>query len=155
MKLPGFFKSTFFKLSVTLSGFIMICLMVNANETLFDKAKRISFPGKTHIKMNYTLKNLDLEKRTLNIDSALIKDLNTHQLKVISAVYEDKKNNLMVAMTQSADERVLFTVIKNSKVIQVQKVNEITNRDISLQYGKITLNTEKPLVATNAASDLF
>ena len=129
--------------------------MVHANETLSDKAKRISFPGQTHVNINRTLRNLSLEKLDSNINSALMEDLNSHQLKIISSVYIDKKNNLMVTMTQSADERVLFTVIKNSKVVQVQKVNEITNRDISLQYGKITLNTEKPLVASDAASDIF
>lgn len=143
-------KTPFFKLTFVIATLIAGCFWVHANETLAQKASRISFPGQTLININYTIRNLNLEK----FEDAP-HDLDSHQLKLISPFFKDKKTNLVVAITQSADDQLLFTVIKNAKVIQVQKINEISNLKISLQYGRITMNNQKPLVASTAASDIF
>lgn len=150
MRLPSFFKKTSFRIAATISALALIIAFAFPKDTLADKAKKVSFPGMTHVNINYTMKNLNLEKL-----STAETDLATHQLTQLSSYFVDKKTNLIFTIVQSADQRVLFTVIKNNKVIQLQKINEITEKGIALQYGKITLNTEKPLVASNNATDIF
>ena len=154
MRAVGFIKTTSFKLSFLAMSFVMVCYFVHSNESINTKAKRISFPGVTHVKFNRSMKDLNLEKIETTPDKALIQNLNEHQITMTSPLFIDKQNNLMVVIGEkSADQQLVFAVIKNNQVTQIQKINEITNKQISLQYGKITLNTQIATASTTAASD--
>lgn len=150
MKLHFLFQSKKIRIGALVSALGLICALAIPNDTLVDKARGLTFDGITHVNINHTMKNLNLEKL-----STASTDIAHHNLTQISPYFIDKNTSIIVTITQSADQRVLFTVIKNNKVIQVQKINDITEKGISLQYGKITLNTEKPLVASNNATDIF
>lgn len=150
----GFIKTTSFKLSFLAISFAMVCHFVHSNESLSSKAKRISFPGMTHVSFNRATKDLTLEKVDTVPDSALIQNLNERQITMMSSLFLDKKNNLMVVIGEKLeDQQLVFAVIKNNQVTQIQKINEITNKQISLQYGKIILNSQIATASTTATSD--
>lgn len=100
------------------------------------------------------MKDLTLEKVETKPDLALIQNLNTNQITMTSPLFIDKKNNLMVFIGEkTSDQQLVFAVIKNNQVTQLQKINEITNRNIMLQYGKISLNNQIATAVATAASD--
>ena len=154
MRAIGIIKTTSFKLSFLAVSFVMVCFFLHSNESINAKAKRISFPGVTHVKFNRAMKDLTLEKLEGAPDANLIQNLNEHQITMTSPVFIDKENNLMVVIGQKTnDQQLVFAVIKNNQVTQLQKINEITNKNIFLQYGKIILNTQVATASTTAASD--
>lgn len=156
MRAIGFIKTTSFKLSFLAMSFVMVCHFVHSNESINTKAKRISFPGVTQVKFNRSMKDLNLEKIETTADKSLIQNLNEHQITMTSPLFIDKQNNLMVVIGEkSADQQLVFAVIKNNQVTQIQKINEITNKEISLQYGKIILNTQISTASTTADSDVL
>lgn len=125
-----------------MSAFIFICVLVASNESLTEKAQRVSFPGLTYVNINKLIKNLKLEKVSGSVDTEIHEDLKKHNLKLISSLFVDQNSKIYIAISESAEKQILFTLIKNARVIQIQKINEITARDITLQYGKIILNTQ-------------
>ncbi|MBC7458843.1 MAG: hypothetical protein H7235_11220 [Bdellovibrionaceae bacterium] len=154
MRAIGIIKTTFFKLTFLAISFVMVCYLVHSKESISSKAKRISFPGTTHVHFNRSAKNLTLEKLDVAADASLIQNLNQHKIMMKSALFIDKKNNLMVVIGEkSDDQQLVFILIKNNQVTQLQKINEMTNKTISLQYGKITLNTQIATAETAAAYD--
>jgi hypothetical protein len=154
MRAIGFIKTTSFKLSLLAISFVVVCYFVHTNESLSTKAKRISFPGITHVNFNRSMKDLTLEKVDATPDLALIQNLNEHQITMTSPLFRDKQNNLMVVIGEKiSDQQLVFAVIKNNQVTQLQKINEITNKNIVLQYGRIILNTQVTTASTTAASD--
>lgn len=156
MRAIGFIKTTSFKLSFLAISFVMVCHFVHSNESISTKAKRISFPGITHVNFNRSMKDLNLEKVETAPDAALTHNLSQHQITMTSPLFIDKQNNLMVVIGEkSTDQQLVFAVIKNNQVTQIQKINEITNKQISLQYGKIILNTQIATASTTAASDVL
>lgn len=154
MRAIGFIKTTSFKLSFLAISFVTACFFLHSNESLSHKAKRISFPGITHVHFNRSIKNLTLEKLDVAAEASLIKNLNDHHITMTSPLFIDKKNNLMVLIGEKTlDQQLVFAVIKNNQVTQIQKINEITNKNILLQYGKITLNSPEATASTTVASD--
>lgn len=147
-------KTTTFKLSFLALSFVMICYLVHTNESMNAKAKRISFPGVTCVHFNNSIKNLNLEKIEITPEVTLIHNLHEHQIKMTSSLFRDKKSNLMVFIGENLkDQHLIFAVIKNNQVTQIQRINEITNKNIILQYGKIALNTQIATASTAVASD--
>lgn len=123
--------------------FSAVCYIAHVNESEISKAKRVNFPGITFVQLNKTIKNLNLEKDENEPHPDLISTLNSQQLKIVSAIYNDKKNNLTVVITQSHhDNNFIFVVLRNNQLVQLQKITTITNQSISLQYGKVVLNTK-------------
>lgn len=156
MRAIGFIKTTSFKLSFLAISFVMVCHFVHSNESITTKAKRVSFPGITHVNFNRSMKDLTLEKVETAPEAALIQNLNEHHISMTSPLFIDKQNNLMVVIGEkSTDQQLVFALIKNNQVTQIQKINEITNKQISLQYGKIILNTQIATASTTAASDVL
>lgn len=154
MRAIGIIKTTSFKLSFLALSFVMVCYFVHSNESINTKAKRISFPGITHVNFNRSMKDLNLEKMDTATEPSLIQNLNEHQITMTSPLFIDKQNNLMVVIGEkSDDQQLVFVVIKNNQVTQLQKINDITNKNISLQYGKITLNTQIATASKTAAYD--
>lgn len=154
MRAIGFIKTTSFKLSCLAISFVIVCHFLHSNESITTKAKRISFPGITHVSFNRSVKDLTLEKVETKPDLALIQNLNTHQISMTSPLFIDKQNNLMVFIGEkTSDQQLVFAVIKNNQVTQLQKINEITNKNIILQYGKISLNNQIATAVATAASD--
>lgn len=154
MRAIKFIQSTPFKLSILGILILSICYFIHANESINAKAKRISFPGMTHVRFNRSMKDLNLEKLAGGMDQTLTQNLNENQITPTSPVFVDKKNNLMVMIGEkTTDGQLVFALIKNNQVTQLQKINEITDQKISLQYGKIILNTKTATASTTAASD--
>jgi Icc-related predicted phosphoesterase len=154
MDLNKILKTTSIKLSILTVSFIILCLTLHKNESIENKARRISFPGVTHINLNRSIKDLNLEKLDDTPNANLIRNLNEHQIKMISSLFKDQQNNLMVVIGEkNTDQQLIFAVIKNNQVTQIQKINEISNNKIILQYGKIILNTQAATSASAWGSD--
>jgi hypothetical protein len=148
-------QSSVFVILLGLGGYY-----AKTNESVTSKAKRASFPGTTTVLLNKSVKNLNLEKMNEEPSLELVGNLKAHDLKILGSVYNDKKNNLMVAITQSekkiGDEadHFVFAVIRNNQLTQIQKINEFANGHISLQYGKVILDTN-PLSAAAETTDIL
>ncbi len=156
MDFIGRMKKTTFKLSFLALSFAVVSYLIHTNESMQAKAKRISFPGITHIHFNRSMKDLILEKIETSPEATLLKNLNEHEIKITSSLFIDKKNNLMVVIGEHLkDQHLIFAVIKNNQVTQIQRINEITNKNIILQYGKIILNSQIATASTTVASDVL
>lgn len=154
MRAIGFIKTTSFKLSFLAIGLTVVIYCLYSKDTLSSKAQRISFPGITHVNFNRSMKDLNLEKVDAAPDQTLIQNLNQSQIKMMSPLFIDKQNNIMVFIGEkTSDQQLVFAVIKNNQVTQLQKVNEITDKKITLQYGRVILNTLVATASTTAASD--
>jgi hypothetical protein len=147
-------KTSSFKLSILALSFVALCCFLHSKESMNDKAKRISFPGVTHVNFNRSMKDLTLEKVDLQASPDLLQNLHERQIKMTSPLFKDKENNLTVMIGETlTDNQMVFALIKNNQVTQIQKINEITNENIVLQYGKVTLNAQVATAATNQATD--
>ena len=154
MRLIEILKTTSVKLSFLALSFVMFCYLVHTNESLSTKAKRISFPGLTRIHLNRSMEYLNLEKVDTLPEANLVKNLAEHEIRITSSLFIDKKNDLVVALGENLkDQHLIFVIIHNNQVTQIQKINEITNKKITLQYGKISLNTQVAAITTNAATE--
>lgn len=142
MSINALFNNKYVRLVCFGLIFSVVCYIAHVNESEISKAKRVNFPGTTFMHLNKTIKNLNLEKEEASPHPDLVSALESHHLKIVSSVYNDKKNNLKVAITQSStDEHFVFAVLKNNQLAQIQRIQEITNQQISLQYGKVILNS--------------
>lgn len=138
--------------------FLTVCYIAKKNETELSKVKRVSFSGSTFIKMNNITTQLNLEKENNEIHPRLILSLKEHALKTVGSVFHDKKNQLTVAITQPENEsdsnHYVFAILKNNQLTQIQKISEITNDQITLQYGKVILNSKRTAELKDSSGSL-
>ncbi len=154
MRARALIKNTSFKFSVLALSFAAFFYVFRSHESLSDKAKRISFPGITHVNFNRSMKDLTLEKIETQVSSDLLQNLQFRQIKMTSPLFKDKNSNLTIVIGETLyDKQLVFALIKNNQVTQLQKINGITNKTITLQYGKIMINTQVATAATTQASD--
>ncbi len=113
------------------------------NESLLMKAKRIDFPGITELTLNKSFQRYKLKKNDVELSQELTKNLKSKNLKLVSSVFNDNNKNIQIAVTQSDDDQLLLTTIKNNQIFHVHRINNIENKKITLQYGTIQLNSNK------------
>ena len=136
-------KLNFFKICIMFTGVMVVGFTVHSNKSIQSKMQRISFPGVTHINLNRSIKELRLSKLNTEPDQRLIENLVDRRIKLSSALFFDPQLNLMVAIGENlTDQQLVFVVIKKNQVTQIQKINELTDQYISLQYGKITIDAQ-------------
>ncbi|MBC7753309.1 MAG: hypothetical protein H7Z71_03660 [Moraxellaceae bacterium] len=145
-------KNIYFKVLIAAISLMIFGFVVYSLDSVQSKSQRISFPGITHISLNRSAKDLRLSKVHTTPDARLIENLVARQIKLNSALFLDPQIKLMVAIGENlSDQQLVFVVIKNNQVTQIQKINEITNKYISLQYGKISIDNPTATASSTAA----
>ena len=145
-------KNIYFKVFVMATGLTILGFSLHSFDSTQSKMQRISFPGITHINLNRSAKDLRLSKLNSAPAPDLIQNLVDRQIKLTSAVFLDSKINLSVAIGLNlSDQQMVFIVIKNNQVTQIQKINEMTDKYITLQYGKIIINAQTATASSTAA----
>ncbi len=127
---------------------------IHSHQSINSKARSVQFPGMTHIRFDRSARDLILQEIESEPTIALIKNLNEIQIKPVSSIFTDKKSNLMVFIGEKIiDRQLIFAVIKNNQITQIQKINEISDKSIDLQYGKIIFNSKDSLASTHSNFD--
>jgi hypothetical protein len=143
-------KNSLFQLVISLLVLGFIYHFAKTSESAYMRAKRLDFPGITELTLNGSFQRFEFKKDPSQLPFDLIKSLNDKKLEVVSAVYADYKKNIRIVVTRSADAVLLLTLIKNNQVTRVQRINEINQRKITLQYGSMQLNSNLLAEATES-----
>lgn len=129
----------------------------------------MTFSGVTHVNINHTIRNLYLAA-TVQPEDQLQLTLKQHNLSPVSSFFKDSKYNIALVITRpdsnltsdkklfstetnQGNEDLLFSVIKDGKLIQNQKITSIEKNKINLQYGYILLNAENSEISLRTASE--
>lgn len=147
-------KTLIFQLGAGLLVIGFIYNVVKTKDNEYTRAQRLDFPGTTELTLNRSFQRFQLQKDSSEIHIDLIKNLHDKNLKLVSAIYADHKKNIRLAVTQSNENQLLLTIIKNNQVTQVQRINEINEKKIILQYGSMHLNSNILAQATESADIL-